>query len=77
MVVDVKNAIDRVPSILSAEESLALFDMEARRITGMSGPEFLAKWDAGAYAEMNLDETRQGRDIRYLAALIPFGRRVP
>jgi hypothetical protein len=76
MAVDVENTIERLPSILSAEESLALFDGEARRITGMSGPEFLAKWDAGAYADINLDETREGRDMMYLASLIPFGRRV-
>ena len=61
-------------SILSAEEALTIFDREARRVAGMSGEEFLAKWDAGDYAHIDLDATREGRDIIGLWLLSPLGR---
>jgi hypothetical protein len=38
--------------------------------------EFLAKWDAGEYRDLDLDTSPEGRNIAYLALLIPFGRRL-
>jgi hypothetical protein len=60
-------------SVLSPEESRALFDRKARAILGISGPEFLRRWDAGEYR--NLNDTKETWDIEFVAALIPFGRR--
>lgn len=59
-------------SVLPREQAVALFDGEARRLAGMSGDEFLKKWDAGEFRD--LDDTPEGRKIAYLALLIPFGR---
>ena len=38
-------------TVLSREEGHELFDYVAREITGMSGPESLARYDAGEIAE--------------------------
>ena len=62
--------------ILPPDEAHAFFDGVARQIVGMSGDEFIAKWDAGDYADLPLDETPEGREIIHLALLIPFGRRL-
>jgi hypothetical protein len=67
---------ENLPSVLSPEECAALFDHVARRLAGMSGKEFLAKWDAGEYRDLDLDATPEGRNIVYLSLLIPFGRRL-
>jgi hypothetical protein len=61
------------PTMLSREEGHELFDYVARQVAGMSGPEFLARYDAGEIEEPG-DETRQDHDLRYLIMLIPFGR---
>jgi hypothetical protein len=60
--------------ILPPDEAVAFFDSVARDIVGMSGEEFIARWDAGEYADVDLDETPEGRQIIHLALLIPFGR---
>jgi hypothetical protein len=57
---------------LSTEEGRALLDRSARRELGISGEEFLARWDAGEY--------EADGDGGYLTAgatamLIPFARR--
>lgn len=61
--------------VLSLEEGQAMFDRHARKIVGMSGDEFIAKWDAGEFFDRDLDATQEGRRITYLALLIPFARR--
>lgn len=61
------------PTMLSREEGHELFDHVARDTVGMSGPEFLARYDAGEIEEPG-DETREDHDLRYLIMLIPFGR---
>ena len=61
-------------SVLSPEESRALFDRKARAILGISGPEFLRRWDAGEYRDLP-EDTRENRNTRWVVALIPFGRR--
>jgi len=63
-----------VPYVLTPEEGKAFFDEQARYVTGLSGDEFIAKWDAGEYRDRDLDATPEGRTIAFLAMLIPFGR---
>ena len=53
----------------SPEEGRALFDAAARRHLGVSGEEFLAKWDAGDY-----DDDPDNPDVVRVAMLMPFGR---
>ena len=77
MALDVLKTTEKLPSVLSPDEAIALFDHESRRLAGMPAEEFLARWDAGEYRDLNLDATPEGRDIAYLALLIPFGRRLP
>jgi hypothetical protein len=57
---------------LDDDESRALFDAQAQAMLGISGTEFLRRWDAGQYAACT-DEPEASR-IRRLAALIPFAR---
>lgn len=50
------------------EEGHALFDRKARDLLGISGKEFLRRWDAGEYMEA-VDP-----NVNAIAILIPFGR---
>ncbi len=50
------------------EEGRALLDRAAREVLGISGDEFLAKWDAGEY------EGSDDPAITRVAMLIPFAR---
>ena len=61
------------PTTLSREEGHERFDYAARETTGMSGPEFLARYDAGEIDEPG-DETSEDWALRRLIMLIPFGR---
>ena len=60
----------RVPSVRQAE---ALFDHQARTLLGISGDEFLRRWDAGEYQRPLSPE--EARKIRRLDILLPFARR--
>ena len=62
----------REPTTLTPEQGHELFDHVARRITGLSGNEFLAQYDAGEITAD--DDTPEGRDLMYLIMLIPFAR---
>ena len=62
------------PTVLDAELGIAMFDQEARRVVGISGDEFLARWDAGEFRDW--EDTPEGRRLSFLILLIPFGRRV-
>lgn len=73
MAISVKSTTGSMPSVLPEDLAAALFDHEARRMVGLSAEQFLAKWDAGEYRD--LDDSSEGRDIAYLVLLIPFGRR--
>ena len=64
----------KIPAILPPEEARALFDRQARRLAGMSGEEFLRRWNAGEYNGQNLDLDQETREIAALVMLIPFGR---
>lgn len=63
----------QTPSVASPAEGRELFDRQARRLLGLSGEEFLRKWDAGEYRD--LPDTPETRTVAYLALLIPFGRK--
>lgn len=68
-------APERVDSdirFLDDDESRAHFDRQAQRLLGISGEEFLRRYDAGEYA-MPQDD-RQQRAVMKLAMLAPFGR---
>ncbi len=60
------------PEVLSREEARQFFDEQARALVGLSGEEFLRRWDAGEYAEVADDPAHA--DVMYLAMLIPSGR---
>jgi hypothetical protein len=53
---------------LSREEGRAMLDRAARQDLGISGDEFLAKWDAGKY------EDADDPAVTRVAMLIPFAR---
>ena len=54
------------------EEGMAWLDAEARRTLGISGEEFLRRYDAGEYAGIEEDEV--GRAVVNLRFSIPFAR---
>lgn len=56
-----------------AEEGREIFDRQARKALGISGAEFLRRWDAGDYRRVADDA--DGRKVRRLAMLMPFARR--
>ncbi len=55
--------------LTSDAEAWAVFDAEAKRMLGISGDEFLRRWDAGAYADAG-DETAQDRKIISMTFLL-------
>ena len=57
---------------LSDDEARAEFDAEARKRLGMSGEEFLRRWDAGEYRDVFDDEEHLG--VLLVATLIPLVR---
>jgi hypothetical protein len=56
---------------LTDDEAVEFFDRNARELLGISGEEFLRRWDRGDYRGIEDDDER----IISLAMLIPFGRR--
>ncbi len=54
------------------EEGRELFDFQARELLGMSGEEFLNRWDTGEFR--NLPDIEENFPIIRLAMLIPFAR---
>lgn len=65
---------DEPPIVLPPELGIALFDQEARRVVGISGDDFLERYDAGEFRDW--EDTPEGRKLSFLILLIPFGRRV-
>lgn len=76
MAVKIEQTTGTLPSVMPPDEAVAFFDQVARYWVGMSGPEFIAKWDAGDYDNVDLDETPEGRNIIMLRLLMPFGRQL-
>lgn len=72
MALKAQPTIKDLPSELPPDRAAALFDQESRRIVGISGKEFLTRWDAGEYRDF--EDTPEGRELSYLILLIPFGR---
>ena len=68
---------DTIPGvhIATEQEGRALFDYQARKELGISGEEFLGRWDAGEYRD--LVDAVMVRKIERLTMLIPFARRIP
>ncbi|MBA3450077.1 MAG: hypothetical protein H0T18_02560 [Chloroflexia bacterium] len=60
---------------VTPEEGRAMFDREAQKTLGISGEEFLRRWDSGEYRPVP-DDT-EGRKFGRLAMMIPFARRTP
>lgn len=58
--------------LVSPEEGRRMFDEAARRIAGMSGAEFIRRYDAGEYAGIADDAGH--REIIELAMLVNVGR---
>lgn len=54
---------------LTAREARRLFDREARRHLGISGQEFLRRWDTGQF-----NGKADTSPVRRVAMLMPFGR---
>lgn len=54
---------------LSRDEARALFDLQARRLLGMSGDEFIRAWESG-----QLDDQVERPEVARVAMLIPLGR---
>jgi hypothetical protein len=54
---------------LSLHEGRELLDRAARRYLGISGDEFLERWERGDY-----DDDPDRPEVMRLAMLIPFGR---
>ncbi len=57
---------------VSTEEARRMFDEAARRVAGISGEEFIRRYDAGEYATTPDDE--EHREIIELAMLVNIGR---
>lgn len=65
---------DDVPPVvqLTREEGRAFFDTKCRRELGMSGEEFLRRYDAGEFDGIEEDEF--GRKVVRIEMSIPFAR---
>ncbi len=59
---------------LTDEEAHAIFDEEARQVMGMSGEEFLRRFDAGEYDNHPDTSAKEDLDFWRLVMSIPFGR---
>ena len=57
---------------ISDEDARARFDAEARRVMGMSGEEFLRRYDAGDFTDVH--DEGENIDFVELEMLIPWGR---
>jgi hypothetical protein len=60
---------NRLVQDLTDEESRTLFDNAARFYLGISGEEFVERWDSGYY-----DEDPDRPDVVDVAMLLPFAR---
>ena len=65
-------AQDEPKLVLNPEEGRQIFEEVVRDELGMSGEEFLARWDAGEYRD--LPDTPEGRPVLRLSFFIPLVR---
>jgi hypothetical protein len=61
--------------VLSPEEGRVFFDEQARKELGISGEEFLKRWDAGLYRPIPDDP--EGWKIGRMVMMLPFVRPTP
>ena len=57
----------------SAEEGWGLFDRQSQRFLGMSGKEFMRRWDAGEFDDPD-DRSKHGPEVMRVATLLPLVR---
>ena len=57
---------------ISAAEARELFDYQARKLVGMSGEEFLRRWDEGEFRD--LFDKRGHAELTHLVMMMGFGR---
>ena len=55
--------------VLNREQSMRLFDRQARRYMKMSGKEFIRRWKAGEFGD---PEKPYRPDLMHVATLLPF-----
>lgn len=60
--------------IVGAEEAYAICDDQARHLMGLSGAEFLRRWEAGEYAD--IVDTPGHLHITHLAVLMPLAKQL-
>lgn len=60
---------------LTGEAALAFFEREIQRLMGISGEEFLRRYEAGEYE--NLEDIPENWNVLRASFLIPFGRNNP
>jgi hypothetical protein len=70
--VEQESDVDPEVIIVSPEAGRAMFDEAALTIMGMSGDEFIERWEAGEFDE--IADKAGHRHIMHLALLIPFAR---
>lgn len=58
--------------VTSDEEAWEIFDQDARHELGISGEEFLRRWDNGEYRDTQDD--REGWKVMRVAMMLPFAR---
>ncbi|MBA2715337.1 MAG: hypothetical protein H0U55_17530 [Rubrobacteraceae bacterium] len=58
---------------LSKEEGREMFDRAVRRKLGISGEEFMRRWDAGYYDDPD-DRTKNPAEVMELGMLMDFAR---
>jgi hypothetical protein len=65
---------EEIPGIkfVTPEEAREIFDRRARMELGISGEEFLRRWDAGEY--IPVPDTTEGRKIARLSMILNFAR---
>jgi hypothetical protein len=61
--------------MLFPEEAAELFDQQARKALGISGEEFLRRWDAGEIPPV--PDTPKAREFGKLVMLLPWVGRSP
>ncbi len=63
------SAIDTpaTPHLLGEDESRTMFDAMARDLLGMTGEEFLERWNAGEFSDA---DAPGNSDVMYLAMLV-------
>lgn len=68
-----KSSVEGV-AFLTQDEARATFDKTARHVAGISGDEFLRRWDADQYGSLRKTDPIQYGRLRRLAEVRVFAR---